>query len=129
MLIAAVAIRVGVALGHFTAPESVGFTRVTEAVNPEAFGLAATLLSILFTLNLLLATFNLLPFPPLDGHAGVTLLMPRNTALRFMDWVQGSSYASLGLLLGFVIYGRIFRFLFPYALGLLYPGVSYSGAG
>ena len=32
-------------------------------------------LSILFVLNLLLGTFNLLPVPPLDGHNVITLLM------------------------------------------------------
>ena len=39
-------------------------------------GFAATFLSILFLLNLLLATFNLLPVPPLDGRNVITLHAP-----------------------------------------------------
>ena len=36
----------------------------------------ATLISILFTLNLLLLVFNLIPLPPLDGAGAVGLLLP-----------------------------------------------------
>lgn len=126
MLLAVAGIRGGVMLGHFRAPESAGFTSVTEAVSPESLGLAATFLSILFTLNLLLATFNLLPVPPLDGHSGVTLLMPLDAARRFLDWFRESPFAIAGLLVAWVVYGKIFRFIFPLAMRLLYPDLRYG---
>ena len=40
--------------------------------------LLAMLLSITFTLNLLLFTFNLLPIPPLDGGAVLAWVLPRS---------------------------------------------------
>ena len=56
-------------------------------------------LSILFVLNLLLGTFNLLPVPPLDGHAGIMVLMPEGAAQRYLDWMQHSrNFALLGLI-------------------------------
>src|SRR5438132_1098777 len=52
----------------------------------ESFVLTA--LAIFFSLNLLLGTFNLLPFPPLDGSSAITLLMPEARALRHLDWIS-----------------------------------------
>ena len=59
---------------------------------------------MLFSLNLLLGTFNLLPVPPLDGSTGIMLLMGENTAQRYLDWLRGSSYARLGLLVGLLAF-------------------------
>jgi len=123
MVLAAVGIRIGVALGHFRAPETISAARITEAVNPETMGFAATFLSVLFLLNLVLGTFNLLPVPPLDGNTGITLLMSERAALRFLDFTQ--SFGFIGLLIAWFAYGELFRFVYPLALNLLYPGINY----
>lgn len=125
MLLAAIAIRVGVALGYLRAPQSVNFTRVTEAADPATLGFVATFLSVLFVLNLLLGTFNLLPVPPLDGNTGITLMMSERIALRFLEWTHSQSFGFVGLLVAWLVYGKVFGFLFPLALRLLYPGVVY----
>jgi len=122
MLCAGIAIHVGMAYGMFRTPESAGFTHITEAAVPGIAGFAATFLSILFVLNLLLGTFNLLPVPPLDGNTGVTLLMSENTALRFLEWSHGQGFGMVGLLIAWVVYGKIFNFIFESSLGVLYPG-------
>ena len=51
---------------------------------------------VLFSLNLLLGTFNLLPLAPLDGSTGIMLFMSESTAQRYLDWLRESSYARLG---------------------------------
>src|SRR5271156_4375494 len=61
VIVSALAIRGGMIFGIFRPPEFAGFTHITEAAVPGIAGFAATFLSILFVLNLLLATFNLLP--------------------------------------------------------------------
>lgn len=126
MLVAAAGIRAGIALGYFRAPEVATFTRITEATHPETMGFAATFLSILFLLNLVLGTFNLLPVPPLDGNTGITLLMSEDAALKFLRWTQASGFGMLGLLLAWFAYGRIFSVLFRLALNALYPGAAYD---
>ena len=126
MLIAAIGIRIGLALEAFKAPDVVGFTRITEAQGEGDMAmLLATFLSILFILNLILGTFNLLPFPPLDGHAGITVFMSEQRALEFLEWVRG--IGMLGLLASWVIFGQIFGYIFTFALNVLYfPLVSYG---
>src|ERR1700733_12769062 len=84
VLLSAIAIRAGIFFGVFAMPNSVSFTQVVQPVGPGLAGFAATFLSIVFVLNLLLGTFNLLPVPPLDGSSAVTLLMPERTALGYM---------------------------------------------
>lgn len=128
MIAAAIAIRVGVVMGALRAPESISsYAQITQATNAASSGaqLAAAALSILFVLNLLLGTFNLLPFPPLDGHNGVTVLMSENMARRFM----ASAFSGLGfagLLIAWFVYDKVFAFVYPLALNLLYyPGVHY----
>jgi Zn-dependent protease len=124
MLLAGFAIRGGMALGYFRAPQVPSFTRITEATDPETMGFAATFLSVLFLLNLVLGAFNLLPAPPLDGHAGITLLMSERIALRFLRWTQGSGFELAGLLLAWVLFNRLFQVVFRLALSALYAGAG-----
>ncbi len=126
MLLAAAAIRIGMALGHFRAPDVVNFTRITESTQAAGPTFAATLLSIVFVLNLLLGTFNLLPVPPLDGNTGVTLLMPESAALKFLNWTRSGGFALLGLLVAWKLFDKVFGLIFTLALNLLYPGAGYG---
>jgi Zn-dependent protease len=123
---AAGAIRVGIATGAFHAPQSLSFTRITEASAPGLAGFAATLLSILFVLNLLLGTFNLLPVPPLDGSTGITVLMRESAALRFLHFTRNRTFALIGVFLAWTLFNRIFPHVFLTAVNLLYPGLRYG---
>jgi Zn-dependent protease len=73
----------------------------------------------LFSLNLLLGTFNLLPVPPLDGSTAILLLMSESTALRYLDWLRGSSYARLGLLVGLLAFRYFYGPVENFATNLL----------
>jgi len=126
MLLAGIAIRVGIAIGALEPPQFINYTTVTASAHSAQPTFAATALSILFVLNLLLGTFNLLPVPPLDGHAGIMLLMGENTAQHYLDWVQRSGYAMLGLIVAWYAFDRIFGAIFMAALSILYPGIRYG---
>src|ERR1700694_807992 len=126
MIFAGIAIRVGIALGYFAPPPFINYTSVTASAHSANPTFAATALSILFVLNLLLGTFNLLPVPPLDGHAAIMLLMGENTAQHYLDGVQRSGYAMLGLIVAWYAFDRIFGAIFMVALSVLYPGVRYG---
>ena len=122
MLLAAGVIRAGIALGQFAPPASIsGFSELALSSAGESTFLTSAL-SIFFVLNLLLGTFNLLPVPPLDGHAGVMLLMPETLALRYLDFIQEGSFAMIGLLIAWTAFGRIFNFVFELSVRLLYFG-------
>ena len=97
MLIAVIGLRLGHAAGWLH------FDPITG--QPD---FAMLVLLVFFSLNLLLGTFNLLPVPPLDGSSVIMLFMSENTAQRYLDWLRGSSYARLGLLVGLLA----FRYLY-----------------
>src|SRR6202048_368577 len=91
--------------------------------NPETGqpNLAAVVLLVFFSLNLLLGTFNLLPVPPLDGSAGIMLFMSESTARRYLDWLRGNSYAMLGLLVGLLVFRYFYGPVENFATNLLLP--------
>jgi Zn-dependent protease len=122
VLLSAIAIRGGMMAGIFERPDSASFTQIVSATTPGSAGFAATFLSILFVLNLLLGTFNLLPVPPLDGNTGITLFMNEDTALRFLDWFRTQGFGMIGLVLAWVVFDKIFSHIFRFALSALYPG-------
>ena len=97
MLIAALALRLGWHYGWLHESQLTG--------NPD---FATSVLSAFFSLNLLLGTFNLLPVPPLDGSTAIMLFMGEGTARRYLDWLRGTSYAVVGLLLGIVVFRYIY---------------------
>lgn len=71
----------------------------------------AVTLSVIFSLNLLLGTFNLLPVPPLDGSTGIMALMSEDRAQKYLDWIRGNNYALAGLLVGLAVFWRIYPFV------------------
>src|SRR6266851_3303232 len=126
MLLAGAAIRIGIAAGLFRAPAAASFTNITEPVLAGGSSFASTFLSILFVLNLLLGTFNLIPVPPLDGSTGITVFMSEGRALRYLDWLREFNFGFLGLAIAWVAFDKIFDIAFRLALNLLYPGMHYG---
>jgi len=100
MTIAALALRIGRSYDLFSYDRATG--------NP---GFVFQILFIFFSLNLLLGTFNLLPVPPLDGSTGIMVFMAEDRAQRYLDWLRGNSFAMAGLLVGLVVFRRIFPFV------------------
>ena len=80
----------------------------------------AVVLSVVFSLNLLLGTFNLLPVPPLDGSTGIMVFMSENSAQRYLDWIRGNSFAMAGLLVGLVLFQRIYPYVQNLAMRILF---------
>lgn len=124
--VAALAIRAGLLAGVFAVPERLGFTHVTEGLGPGWHG-AATVVSILFTLNLLLFVFNLLPVPPLDGSGLVPLVLPEETARSYQRMLWGQPMLSLlGIVIAWQVFPHLFRPAFQLAIRLLYPEAEYG---
>ena len=65
---------------------------------------AENLIWALFSLNLLLGTFNLLPVTPLDGSTAIMLFMGETRAQRYLDWLRGNSYGVLGLVIALLAF-------------------------
>ncbi len=124
VLVAAALIHLGIAFDVFTPSPSITSLHVVEATH-SGFYLVGVLLSLLFSLNLLLFVFNLLPVPPLDGSSGLMLILSDSAARKYWE-VMSSPGLSL---LGFFVAWKAFGFIYPpvhlIALNLLYPGLHY----
>lgn len=76
---------------------------ITDFLSIDLSSIPYLLLSNVVTLNLLLAIFNLIPIPPLDGSKVFALLLPEREATIYL------SLGSVGMLVIF------FLLLFPFA--------------
>ncbi|HTW66677.1 MAG TPA: site-2 protease family protein [Bryobacteraceae bacterium] len=125
-LLAALLIHVGIWTGLFTQAAPAGFTRIAAATGPGAAEGAATLLSVMFSLNLLLGVFNLFPVPPLDGFGAVALFLPQAAAQRFQQAAHRlGALSMLGLVIAWRYFDPIFNPVFSFALNAMYPGSGY----
>jgi Zn-dependent protease len=127
-ILAGIVIHIGIWTGFFRYPESVGvFTHVVEpAVAGIASG-AATFVSLMFSLNLLLGTLNLIPVPPLDGFGVLGLFVSEDMARRIQHFGRSLGVLSMiGLLLVWQVFGQLFQPVFSFALRALYPSMGYG---
>ena len=125
VLISAALIHGGIAGGWLSQPSTADHTHIVVDAAGEA-NVITLFLSILFTLNLILFLFNLLPVPPLDGQAAIGLFMREDTARRWNEVSRSGGFAILGLLIAWAVFGRVFGYVFVLALNALYPGSSYG---
>lgn len=126
VLLAAAAIRGGVMAGVFHPPSSVTFSHVVTAAVEGPAAAAAMILSVFFSLNLLLFAFNLLPVPPLDGSGAMPLLLSDDAARRYRLVMSQPTLSLIGLVIAWRIFGVIFGPVHRTALNLLYyPLASY----
>jgi len=124
VLIAAAVIRVGVSAGFFTPPQTLYFGHIVESPGPGAVDAAAFLASVLFSLNLLLFFFNLMPIPPLDG-SGVYMLFSGEAGARINRFLRNPFISFGGILAAWRLIGLLFPRFQDLAIRLLYPGVLY----
>ncbi|HEY6195298.1 MAG TPA: site-2 protease family protein [Candidatus Eisenbacteria bacterium] len=129
LVIAAVAlacIGAGLATGRFRPPPAANLDCLV--VPAKAFAASALVafaakgLSIVCVLNVLLAAFNLVPLPPLDGASVLSLLLPRPLADRWRDLVALPMMGFAGMLLAYRFGSLLTDPLLSALLALLYPG-------
>ena len=124
LLLAALLLRAGMAAGVFF-PEFDGLAHLVGAAEGSPWSAVSLLLSILFSLNLVLFLFNLFPVPPLDGGGALPLLIPdRYTALRVQEWLSQPGLGLLGLLAAWYLFPVVFWPLFGVAWRLLVAGAG-----
>jgi Zn-dependent protease len=125
VVLAGLAIRAGILLGVFHAPESVTFEQVTAAVSPGLVNSASVAISIVFSLNLILFVFNLVPLPPLDGSEVLSLFLSDSAAERYAQLLQQPGSRIIGLVVAWWLLDIILNPVHLLALNILYPGAGY----
>jgi Zn-dependent protease len=124
--VSVVVIRLGVEASVFHAPTDLALERVVTGGHDNGLeDLAARILSIVFSLNLLLFAFNLLPLPPLDGSNLPLLFLPEKTARRYLDLLRSKALTIAGFVLFPLGVALFYPTLFRFAASLLHPGMDY----
>ena len=121
VILSIAAVRAGIAMGAFNIPESVTFTHMVSATGPGVAEGVAQFLSILFSLNLLLGAFNLIPLPPLDGSTAISLFLSENAARRFTAVSRNPMFSLVGILVAWRVFGPLSHPLFRLGAVLMYP--------
>ena len=119
---AGVLIHFGLAADVFVVPELFSFQQVVVAKSAGAPSAFATLLSLLFSLNLLLFCLNMIPVPPLDGSSALGVLLPERRAVALQEWMARPLFSMFGILAAWLLAHPLFYVAFSLALPLLYPG-------
>ena len=108
-----------IAAGHWTAALQDLQTLALVADTGEANALT-TFVSILFSVNILLGTFNLLPVPPLDGHGVVPLFLTEKGTRRWFGLFEDRGAATIGIVVAWVLFGKLAYPVWGFAVRTLY---------
>ena len=119
---AALLMRVGFEWGFFHHSASGDFLHMVDGSGEsEGFSaFCAKLLSLCFSLNLLLTAFNLLPVPPLDGSSIPLFFLSGAAAEKYWLTVRTPMFSLIGLVVGWRVFGAIYPTIFASTSKLLY---------
>jgi Zn-dependent protease len=126
VLVAALAIRVGIGFWVFHAPDKISFVKVAVANAPGLANSAVIVISILFSLNLLLTVFNLIPLPPLDGSNVLMFFLKGSAVERYDMLLSQPGFRIIGLIVAWRMLNFVYGPIHLLAINLLYPGASYG---
>jgi Zn-dependent protease len=122
-LLAGILIRVGLAYNLFEP----GINSLSQIVISNAEGwtrVMAIVLSITFTLNLILFFFNLFPLPPFDGSSIIQLFLTPAGMYRYAEMIHRPAYMIMGLIIVWNTFDFIFPSIFTHAMSWLFAGIS-----
>lgn len=112
---------VGLKTGTFYLPEdSMKLEHLISSNGSPMLEKTCMLLSMLFTLNLVLFTFNLLPLPPLDGATILALFLTPSQFRSFSSKMRHPMIGIFGILIAWNIFPIIFSPVFSFALSVVY---------
>ena len=123
--LAGLGLRYGLSTGYFAMPPfgAGGFAHIVVGANPGIANGIAAALSVAFIMNLVLAIFNLFPFPPFDGSAVLLALLPHNAARRVQGWMWDSNFQFLGMIAAFALAPKVIGPAVGFSLKWIYGDV------
>ncbi|MEO6784935.1 MAG: site-2 protease family protein [Chthoniobacteraceae bacterium] len=128
VIAAGLCIRIGIAAGWFAVPETFRFADIVRPIGEGGVAHFATmLLGVVFSLNLLLMTFNLIPLPPFDGASVPLLFLHGSAASSWQRLMWNPAAQLMGFIVAFKGFGAFFQPIHTFAMNLLYYGRAHYG--
>ena len=127
-VLAGVLIHLGLRTGLFVPPEALDFTVVVDSTQDGLPKGLAVLVSILFTLNLLLFVFNLIPVAPLDGTALMEFILKGDLLYKYRLLMSHPTVRMFGIFIAWYLIRHIFAPVYGLAISILY-GLYFATAG
>lgn len=126
-VLAALLLRGGEFAGLIAPPDIARFGEIATSDAGPLWMAVGRFLGVLFSMNILLMAFNLLPFPPLDGSAAITLLMDKRTTAKYQEFIWGTpALAFVGIFVAWRLFDAVFQPVFFFFVNLIYAGASYG---
>lgn len=120
-IISILIIKVGLALGYFEIPSIAYFSvLISPTTDSPLLNNICLFLSIFCSMNLLLAIFNILPFPPLDGSEIISFFLTQSQSHRYKQFINQPMFGFLGIYIAWNAFGPIFDVVFKALLQILY---------
>ena len=107
-LASAFLIRLSFEWGWLHPASTPNFLHIAMASGDGLDSFAAKMLSLIFSLNLLLCVFNLLPLPPLDGSVLPLFVLPPALAEKYLTLRRHPSLAYLGIYFAWHFFGPFY---------------------
>ena len=125
LIISVAIIHIGIALGIFFQPDSITISGIVAGVTAGWTEILAKIVSVMFSLNLILFIFNLMPFPPLDGSAIPPMYLSEDAGRKYTSFIRNPVFAIAGIFIAWTVFDLIFLKIHLIAINLLYPGSNY----
>lgn len=127
VLLSVVVIRAGIFLGFFEVPDYVNVGYVVMGASEGWSSTLASLLSIIFCMNLVLFVLNMIPLPPLDGRELLTFFISEDKARAYQETLhQHSNMMFIGMIAAWHLFGPVFEVIFLTVVNLVYPGYHFG---
>lgn len=124
VLTAGLLLRLGLEWREFLVPFGLNANRLVTAAHPGIFEFLAHALSVVYSLNLLLFVFNLMPIPPLDGSSVPLLFLPEKAATWYFEALRSPTVRFIGLMIIMRGLGSFFMPVLRFAASQLYVGIQ-----
>jgi Zn-dependent protease len=121
ILIATVGLlKLGLRTEVFAFSESFSLSSIVDGTaGNKLWGGCATLLSITFSLQIVLLVLNLIPLPPLDGSAIPLFFLGQNATAKYQEFIRHPGMQIFGLLIAWRICANVFPYAFQLAMRTL----------
>jgi Zn-dependent protease len=128
VIAAGLAIRVGLEAGWFRVPGRFTFADIVQPVADGGVAqFAAMFLGVVFSLNLLLMAFNLIPLPPFDGASAPLLFLSGRSAEAWQQMMWNPALQLVSFIVAYKGFGVVFPPILTAGVNLLYLGHAHFG--